>query len=137
MTEKEKSFDLWDSIGPHPPSISKDLFLKNTRAFLELLIDKTQRLDKFEISFSEESGKGFSCLGYPDITSKKHIEMRLRKNDSYEMILTIEDFEGEIQTFRSKLSTNEIKLIPRNIQNLMYKVREIGRPVTFFNTITE
>jgi hypothetical protein len=136
MTEEEKLLDLWDSIGPHSLSISKDLFMKNTRAFMELLIHETRNRDKFEIGFFEEGNKGSSGLAYRDVTSKKEIELRFNKNDSYEMVLVIENFEGEIQTFRNKLRANEIKLIPENIQTLMYKVREIGRSVTFLNTIT-
>ncbi len=135
MTDKQKLETLWNSIDVNTTSAIKDLFEGNTGAFLELLIDTILYKEKFEIGLFEEGRQSGSNLIYKE--SQKEIELRLKKNSAYDLILTVEDVEGEIYVFRNKLLNDEIKLIPENIQDLMYKVREIERPMTFFNTLIQ
>lgn len=135
MTDKQKLADLWNSIDFHSISTIKDLFEKNKDVFLEVLIDKILDKEKFEIGLFEEGRQSGSTLTYKE--SQKEIELRLKKNSSYDLIFTFEDAESEIYGFRNKLTNDEIKLIPENIQSLMYKVKEIERPMTFFNTLTQ
>lgn len=135
MNDKQKLEALWNSIDVNSISYTKNLFEKSIDFFLEVLIDKILDKEKFEIGLFEEGRQSGSTLTYKK--SQKKIELRLKKNAAYELILTIGDTEGEICVFRKKLSNNEIKLIPKYLQNLMYKVREIERPMTFFNTLTQ
>ena len=135
MTDKQKLETLWNSLDVNSISVIKELFEKNTDAFLEVLIDKILDKEKFEIGLFEEGRQSGSILTYKE--SQKEIELRLKKNSAYDLILTVEDVESETFVFRSKLSNDEIKLIPENIQNLMYKVREIELPLIFFNTLAQ
>jgi hypothetical protein len=134
MTDKKNRGTLWNSIDANSISTTKDLFEKNIDAFLQVLIDKILDKEKFEIGLFEGRQSG-STLIYKE--SNKQIELRLKKNSAYDLILTIEDIDGEIYVFKNKLSNGKIKLIPEHLQNLMYKVREIERPITFFNTLTQ
>lgn len=135
MTDKQKLESLWNSIDLKSLLTVKEIFEYNTDSLLDFLIDKTLDKEKFEIGLFEEGKHSGSSLVYKE--SQKEIELRLKKNSTYDLILTVEDAEGEIHIFRSKLSNDELKLIPENLKNLMYKVREIERPMTFFNTVTE
>jgi hypothetical protein len=135
MTDKEKLAAFWNSINDNSISALRELFDKNTDALLEILIEKILDKEKFEIGLFEEGRQSGSTLTYKEC--QKEIELRLKKNSAYDLILTVEDMVGETWVFRNKLTNDELKLIPETIQSLMYKVREIGSPVTFFNTITQ
>lgn len=135
MTDKTKLGTLWNSVDVNSSNTAKKLFEMNADAFLEFLIDKTLEKEKFEIGYFEDGRQSGSTLTYRE--SQKEIELRLKKNSAYDLIFSVEDMEDEIHVFKNKLSDEEIKLIPEYLQNLMYKVREIELPMTFFNTLTQ
>lgn len=137
MIDKEKLSKLWNSIDANSVASSKDLFERNVDAFIEFTIHKTLDQEKFEVGLFEEGRQSGSTLVYKDDSGQKEIELRFKKSSTYDLILTLKDSEGEIYVFRSKVGSDETKLIPEIIQNLMYKVREIEISMTFFNSLTK
>ena len=136
MTAKDNLLELWSLIDPKHITASKEIFDKNTDALLEFLITRILDKDRFEIGIFKDGRHRGSLLAYNEVYNQKEIELRLKKNLSYELVLILTN-DNQEAIFQHKLSQDEIKLIPEQFTRLMYNIKELERPMTFYNTISD
>ena len=137
MIDKLKLHEIWISIDANPviflndPDGHRDE--KITYPLVEFLVNSILEKEKFEVGIFDDGKQKGAIIGYKEPDSQKRMEIRLKKNSSYELLLFVYDAEEKQFIYRNKLSKEEIELIPKELRDLMQKVRELDRPVSFYN----
>jgi hypothetical protein len=124
MTEQTKIKFIWDNISYENPLLVQVYFEKHMKAFIKFIIEKTLEKEKFEIGIYEDGWQKGPAVQFSDNEKHKTLELRLTKNNSFEIILSIKRADEKEQVLKHKLTAEESQLIPQHFSELMGNVKE-------------
>jgi hypothetical protein len=124
MTEQAKIKFIWDNISYENPLLVQKYFEKHMHAFIEFIITKTLEKGVVEVGTYEEGWQKGSMIRFFENENDKKLELRSKRNNSYEILLSIKRADEKEQVVKHKLSAEEIKLIPQHFAELMQTTKE-------------
>jgi len=136
MTEQEKLKSIWDNISRENPLLAQQYLKQNASAFVQYVIAVNLEKEKFEIIAYKEWWKNGSMIKFAEKDHHKKIELRMKKNNSFEIQVSIKRADEQEQVLKHKLSDEETRLIPRELTRLMHNIKELKKSATFYNTLT-
>jgi hypothetical protein len=129
MKNDKNLADQWKRLENLSLNYKKELFASKPGLMIDFFLEKMLGKENIEIGVFLYGNRTGSVVSYREL--KKEITLRLKKNSVFEMVMMLVNIEGELHTYIHKLSKKEIDLIPDNLKNIMFSVRELGRPVIF------
>jgi len=137
MNTKEQLNKIWISINKNSLEYLNDSFHQIAPFLVEFLVQSKLEEDEFEVGTFEDGRQQGSLISFINPNSEKQLEIRYKKNSTYELLLFIYKDNGETFVYRYKITDEEISVIPTAIRLLMEKVKQLNEPLMFNNSLIE
>lgn len=137
MELKQECNKVWNNISKNSLDFLNENFENIAPFLLKLMSFFMEIVDEFEIGVYEDRLLKGATIIYCLSNNEKQLELRCRKNLTYELLLSIYADNGDLTSYRHKLENLEIETIPAEIRSLMEKVIEINEPLMFKNTLID
>jgi hypothetical protein len=127
MEKKERFEEIWNNINQNSMEFMDANFGLIAPILIRPLVTSLQQEKKLEIGIFEDGAEKGSNIKYSKSNHLKRLELRYKKDSSYQLVLNIYNAENTY-SYYYKLTWEDIGMIPYHIHSSMREVEKTSEP---------